>query len=262
LALDTPDPPDPDQPKPMHVMLLDPAGDTWRVGEPIPGPPRREFAWVWTGQRLLVWGGVHTSTGYYDERALPAEEASEAWWDAGQQHWVVGRAEWLADGWAYDPDADTWAPISPAPVPGASRSYAAWTGTEMIVWGGTTGADVWPYQPDPAGAAYNPATDTWRTIADAPADATGEMIVFPSVWTGTEFMVWSEQSFDEPCVAAAYNPATDTWRALPDSPMRNVSHAVWTGDSVLVTGYLSDDVRTGEQPAFAHIVEYQPGPYR
>jgi hypothetical protein len=263
LALDTPDPADLGQP--VHVMLFDPDTDTWRVGDPVPGPPRREFVSVWTGRHLLAWGGIHASATYYDEQSLPAEAAPEAYWDADQQRWVISHTEWLADGWAYDPVADTWAPISPAPIPGASQSSAAWTGTEMIVWGGPTGADVWPYQPNPVGAAYNPTTDTWRTIADPPGDAVGE-IAGQSVWTGTEFIVWSGRSFTD-YVGAAYNPATDTWRALPGSPLYSgtVGHAVWTGDSVLGIGYLREDAQmmdAGEQPTFSRVVEYRPGPYR
>ena len=67
-----------------------------------------------------------------------------------------------ADGLAYAPATDAWRVLPDAPIP--SRPYASgvWTGTELLVWGGydvstdghVTGADD--------GAAYDPATDTWR----------------------------------------------------------------------------------------------------
>jgi hypothetical protein len=278
LALGSPEPEAFDQP--VRAMLLDPRTDTWRVGEPIPGPSRREFAWVWTGQRLLVWGGHHRyETHYPDEQAVPPEAEPWASWDSEQQRWVVDDQEWLADGWAYDPGADTWDPISPAPVPGASESYATWTGTEMIVWGGTTGRDALPWQTSKVGAAYTPATDTWRTIADPPVGAVGEAQSFApwlSVWTGNEFLVWSvtfpeDNNPDDDQVplhvtlGAAYHPATDTWRALPDTPLWGAFRSVWTGSAALLTGHLIGDHELfdqGEWLPFARVVEYQPGPYR
>jgi hypothetical protein len=85
--------------------------------------------------------------------------------DAGLFVWGGDRP--AADGALYDHAAQTWrllpeaAPQTP-PLPHA----VVWTGEEVLVWGGTTGSrDRAPRE----GAAYDPATDTWRQLADAPA---------------------------------------------------------------------------------------------
>jgi hypothetical protein len=223
------------------VLLLryDPATDSWAEGPVLPGPARREFATVWTGEHLLVWGGI------YQLRPWPEDE------------W-----EQLADGWAYTPDTDTWTPITPAPMPGTTRPYATWTGTEMIIWGGAYGRDVG--ETSTRGAGYDPVTDTWRTIADLPSDAIPDVLSDPepwwSVWTGTESIVWIRGMTDHEwtSVGAAYNPDADTWRILPATPMYGAVSTTWTGHSVLLAGSLIDDVHGG--PPGQRLVEYHPGP--
>jgi hypothetical protein len=58
---------------------------------------------VWTGSRMIVWGGYN---GY-------------------------------GTGGIYDPATDSWAPVSTTGAP-SGRVYhtAVWTGSRMIVWGG------------------------------------------------------------------------------------------------------------------------------
>lgn len=265
--------------RPVQMMMFDPDADTWRLGESTPGPARRDFASVWTGQRLLVWGGYHESVTEGEAQSPDAWETEQAGYpNRDQRQRVVHEQEYLADGWAYDPDTDTWSPISLAPISGAAGSYAAWTGDEMIIWGGTTarGHDAAPPQMSLLGAAYTPETDTWRTIADPPADAVGDGQAFApwlSVWTGTEFIVWSESrpSGSPPAdevplsvaLGAAYNPTTDRWRGLPETPLWHVRGAVWTGRSALLHGWLIGDDELfdpGERLPFSRLVEFLPGP--
>lgn len=43
----------------------------------------------------------------------------------------------LNTGWRYNPESNTWKPISTAGAPKArSNNTAVWTGTEMLIWGG------------------------------------------------------------------------------------------------------------------------------
>src|SRR4051812_4639239 len=66
---------------------------------------------------------------------------------------------------------------------GRSHHAAVWTGSEMIVWGGTDGAT---YFPD--GARYNPLAHSWSPISPIGAPSARE---FPcAVWTGSEMIVW------------------------------------------------------------------------
>lgn len=58
-----------------------------------------------------------------------------------------------------------WLPMAEAPIPPRSMPATAWTGEEVIVAGGEA-ADGTRLRD---AAAYNPATNTWRRLPDAPA---------------------------------------------------------------------------------------------
>ena len=92
---------------------FDVASNAWsgmnRSGEP---QVRETAAQIWTGNRLLVWGGVVPS---------------------GDRTWVNHD-----DGALYDPATDSWSPIASAGAP-TGRGFTqppVWTGDKMIVWGG------------------------------------------------------------------------------------------------------------------------------
>jgi N-acetylneuraminic acid mutarotase len=125
---------------------------------------RSQHSVVWTGQKMIIWGGS------------------------------AGGAP-LGDGAAYDPVADAWATLSQTNAPTARASHGAvWTGQEMLVFGGETvsgsAAD---------GAAYNPATDSWRPLSTggAPLARSGAS----AVWSGAEFIVFAGLSGGQPVAA-------------------------------------------------------------
>ena len=121
------------------------------------------------------------------------------------------------------PDATTALPLGP--ITALASPGVVWTGTELIVWGVPSAPDT---SPPPEGAAFNPATSTWRTIARAPIRSGS-----PVAWTGGEMIVWGDRSGDG---SAAYDPSTDTWRRLPEAPIAagDTATAVWTGTEVVV----------------------------
>jgi hypothetical protein len=43
----------------------------------------------------------------------------------------------FGDGAAYDPNMNRWRVLPAAPISGRCQNAAVWTGTELIVWGGT-----------------------------------------------------------------------------------------------------------------------------
>lgn len=109
----------------------------------------------------------------------------------------------------------------------------------MIVWGGVD------FHGDPThfgdGAAFDPRTGQWRSIAPAPIAARTS---HSAVWTGTEMIVWGGL-VDTACTVgdvsgAAYDPGADTWRviATPTLQPRIFQHAVWTGTRLVVLGGL------------------------
>lgn len=201
--------PDPDRgPGPDR----DPGPGSWERLAPAPLQPRSAHTAVWTGEELLVRGG---QTGCHDDR-------------------VVG------DGAAYDPETDTWRTLASAPLAPRRAHTAVWTGDEMLVWGG------WgPPQPGAAarefadGAAYDPDTDTWRRLPDAPLHPRG---AHTAVWTGEAMLVVGGGNDSPPLdasrQAARYTPATDEWTRLPTDALgaRRESAGVWTGEAVLVVG--------------------------
>lgn len=74
---------------------------------------------------------------------------------------------WCRDGAIFDPATDSWQMLPAAPEEGRFGAGAAWTGAEVVVWGGSTaGAAAFDFRRD--GLAYRPATNTWRTIPPAP----------------------------------------------------------------------------------------------
>ena len=163
---------------------------------------------VWTGDEVIVWGGVARG----------------------------GSIEAVGDGAIYDPADDSWREMTPAPsgVLGGGGHAAAWTGEVALFWAGNS--------PDgPAGGAvYDPATDTWERLPNGPL---GPREGYVSVWTGTELLIiagTAGDGFASP-VAAAVDPVDGSWRLLDGLngfPGLIASGAVGDGQSVFVAGSL------------------------
>lgn len=138
-----------------------------------------------------------------------------------------------ADPVAFDPVARTFRSLAHVPIAPRSRAASVWTGTEWIVWGGTDGADQFA-----DGAAYDPATDTWRVLAESPLSARRA----PGVWTGTELLVATGASGGDSTGngemalsdGAAYDPATDTWRPIAFGLAHPGFTPIWTGAELLL----------------------------
>ena len=162
--------------------VYDPATDTWiRATSTVNGPSARGYqSAVWTGSRMLIWGGKHPGN--------------------------------FGDGYFYDPSADAWAGTTS--TVGAPTAAAVWTGREMIVWGGGSEG---PHLD--TGGRYNPATDTW-TGATTLVNVSEPKASFVGVWTGWRMIVWGGASNDvlsnegalyrPPLPAEGPNPATIT----------------------------------------------------
>ena len=213
---------------------------------------------LWTGKEVLVWGGGSEGTFFgHGLRIDPTAKARTVMADKGAPsgrwgHAAVwtgtemivwgGRSQFAsadhhADGGRYDPKTDTWKPLAAANAPSARSQLAtAWTGEEMLVWGGFgNGATAWD-----TGGRYDPKADKWRPMT---AKGAPEARVEPlSVWTGKELLVWGgitpdlKRTFRS---GARYNPATDTWTPIASddtAPAVWGSRAVWTGKEMIVWG--------------------------
>lgn len=182
---------------------------TWQRTTMAAAPyPRSGHFAVWTGAEMIVAGGFAYLTDW-------------------------NRFDFTSTGARYNPASDTWTAIAPN-APARMNGTAVWTGTEMIVWGGTAfgvGAA--------SGAAYNPASDAWRALptAGAPLGAAQHT----AVWTGTEMIVWGgvDTSGRPLASGARYDPTTNAWRPIASAgaPAARGRHtAVWTGSEMIVWG--------------------------
>lgn len=195
-----------------------------------PAMPRFNHSQVWTGEKLIVWGGSY-------------------WTDNTQT-----TTEVYQDGGIYDPAADTWEPINTTdpdtPNPRAGHT-AVWADGKMIVWGGSgakatdsDGGLAWDEYND--GGIYDPATGSWEPINTTDPDAPTPRVGHTAVWTGDKMVVWGGV-FE--ANGAIYDPANDAdpWSPLDtlNAPQARVGHgavvaggrmAIW-GGSVESTSY-------------------------
>lgn len=127
----------------------------------------------------------------------------------------------------WDPTTNTATRIADSGLTWRSNPASVWTGTEVLLVGGSSGPAL-----NAIGKAYNPTTDTWRTLADPPRPVDGwqNSIVGHAAWTGTEMIMWQSN--------LAYNPNTDIWRALTVTPLQFTARraAVWTGSELIIWG--------------------------
>lgn len=142
-----------------------------------------------------------------------------------------------------------WKALPAAPIAAPIGGVCVWTGTEMLLWGGTTND-----QPSVDGAAYDPAHRRWRTLPPAPAAARGN---WTGIWTGDSLILWgvTVTGQDTTPTGARYTPATDSWQMLPDPPIgvSSASTTVWTG-----SGMIALAVPTGDRPQSVAAARYDP----
>lgn len=185
--------------------VYDPEIQTWKPTSMQGAPaPRHSHTAVWTGSKMIVWGG-------YGAMAL------------------------ADDGGIYDPETDTWTPMSKTGQPSPRQFHSAiWAGSRMIIWGGYGGGN-----PTSSGAAYDPQADAWTSLDSAGAPS--PRFNHGAVWTGSRMIVWGGYDFfDWKNDGAIYDPAAGSWAGPTDTagaPERREQHsAVWTGSQMLVWG--------------------------
>jgi hypothetical protein len=205
-------------------LLYDPASDSW---EPMPNdgarPPGVGGRALYVDGRLFVWGGLRDDpTG----RTGGIWRTEGAMWDASTGVWIE-------------------LPQENKPV-SAGAGIMAWTGMELIVWGGWTEYDEnYDNASVGSGAAYDPELHRWRTLssAGAPSPRWG----MNGTWTGSELIIFGGQDSDGRKFrdGAAYDPELDRWRPIAQqgAPMSGIS--VWTGTEMFVWGGIGRSCNIG-----------------
>ena len=208
----------------------DPEADQWReISAPPIGPAFAEA--VWTGDEMLVFGGVG-----------------------------IGGDPNLTGAAAYNPDTDTWRRLADLPY-GLERTADAVYG-DGVVFAWPSGFGSPP--PEPAPLSYHIESDTWTPLPPLPPEMTP---VTPSlVWTGDELIAWGlSPGFDDAQgLGMAFRPDTGEWKMLPQAPLQPTDWwegteasqaAAWTGAEVIVwTGYVGTD---GNDP-WTRVVAFDP----
>ena len=234
----------------------DPATDSWIPTSLSNAPSARTgHTAVWTGERMVVWGGTTDYPNYPLFTGALYDPVADTWTPTANLHVPAARrghtAVWTGSamivwgGWGdfgaeatggqYDPTINEWIPTSTAGAPdGRSDHTAVWTGSEMLVWGGLIdGVGV------NSGGRYDPASDSWTAISTsgAPNPTSGHA----AVWTGSRMIVWGSAAgpnYDG--MGGRYDPAADSW--TPTALDSAVSQArwgfppIWTGHEMIIWG--------------------------
>ena len=184
------------------AITINATGDSWSATNTSSAPVARyDHTAVWTGSRMIVWGG---NGSVLDE---------------------------LNDGGQYDPVANSWTPTTTFNAPAARRQTdSVWTGSKMIVWGGATRAGA----PFNDGGQYDPVANSWTATntVNAPAARAYHTVV----WTGSKMIVWGALNLNS---GGLYDPVANSWTATntAGAPSARYYHtAVWTGSKMIVWG--------------------------
>jgi len=229
----------------------DPVTDTWVAMSPNMPSARTKHTAVWTGAEMIIWGGQDDSP--YTNNGSRYDPASDSWAatsivdapDARDRHravwtgtemivwggWAGDYPEYYNTGGRYNPATDSWTATATSGAPVGRYDHAAvWTGTEMIVWGGTVSSAS-----ALTGGRYNPATDSWTATSTVGApDSTNDTV---AVWTGSRMLVWGGYSATDE--GGRYDPVSDSWTPIsmigvPEA--RQWHTGVWTGSEFIVWG--------------------------
>jgi hypothetical protein len=239
-----------------------PMTNTWTPTSLIGAPsPRLRHTAVWTGQEMIIWGGVNAegcwlNTGArYDPttntwapistmNAPTAREYHTAVWTGAEMIVWGGRGiderNRLAvfnTGGRYNPETDTWSPLNTEGAPtGRFWHTAVYTSEEMIVWGGTVEPGFYPndIHPTNTGGRYKPSTDTWSAMTTTRAPEV--RVLHTAVWTGHEMIIFGG-FFNQTLTPKRYNPRLDVWLPVSRAPEPRDDHtAVWTGSEMIIWG--------------------------
>lgn len=231
--------------------------NTWASLSTTGAPSARvDHAVVWTGSKMIVWGGNNGSTdlgtgGLYDPTTnswtpmttasapSPRSAMTSVW--TGSKMIIFGGGllddvTYFNNGGMYDPNSDIWIATDTASAPAKRRwTTAVWTGSRMVLWGGnsTVGGGVRLY----TGGVFNPQMNLWTAITTTGAPPQRDS--HAAVWTGTEMLVWGGWGGGPLNSGGLYNPTTDNWTLISTTnapaPRWNTS-MVWAGNKAIVWG--------------------------
>ncbi|HXF10353.1 MAG TPA: hypothetical protein VN625_06175, partial [Desulfuromonadaceae bacterium] len=192
--------------------------EKWEQGAnfPYPNPyspvARSGHTAIWDGAEMIVWGGTAT-----DNEGFTGD---------------------VNTGGRYNPATDSWLPTSTTNgiPPAGSGHTAVWSGTDMLVWGGSLGIQGW---------RYNPVTDVWTAMNtnNAPPARSGHIAYYVS--SNNTMIVWFGSYFDTNLSQTVYlndgwTYSNNTWTAIGSVPnipaARSNPMSIWDGSRIVIFG--------------------------
>jgi hypothetical protein len=130
----------------------------------------------------------------------------------------------------------TWSAAPAPPLSPRTGQASVWTGTELLIWGGSGETQGQAEADD--GAAYDPVTRAWTPMPASPLSPRDSAF---AVWTGTRALFWGGETGPAGSLlrnGASYDPASRTWAMLPAAPLPpdpdGPQAIVWTGTQMVV----------------------------
>jgi N-acetylneuraminic acid mutarotase len=195
------------------AAAYNPSTSTWRL---LPAPPisgRYYTQMVWTGSKVVIFGGYSTACSYY-----------------------------CADGAVYDPSSNTWSTLTTAsPLDARYEHSGAAFGSYATFYGGYGNYVGSSYYRN-TGAWYDPTAGSWKSFA-VPTDtifANTKRAYASMWWAGSKMYVWGGISDTAPYVSTGgiYDSVADSWTAMPAGSLtgRYQATVVWTGTEAIIWG--------------------------
>ena len=247
----------------VPAAAYNPEADEWReIASPGFSPAFAEA--VWTGEEMLVFGGVGGRGTSNLVGAAAYNPLTDSWRRLADLPYGLERVadSTLGDGvvyaWpsfihftvdrddrpplAYDLAADEWQQLPPLPDGAPSSPSLVWTGDRLFAYG--AGSDA---EGDAIGISmtYDPVDQTWRFVPQSPLETVssseGTEASQKAVWGDGEVYIWTGwvgTDWEEPITrVVSYDPAVDSWRELEPAPVpaQGLWHApiIWTGSQLI-----------------------------
>jgi N-acetylneuraminic acid mutarotase len=207
----------------MHKYLVN--DNRWEVLNSTGAPSTFGAQAVWTGDKLVIWGGYKRAgiTNVWQNSGAIYDKRSGQWTDVKCQ---FGPEE-LSDQARYE---------------GAPLQTLVWTGSEVVVFGGALVAGKAP------GGMFDPSSATHSCRQLSSTGYPRANIAHTAVWANDRMIIFGGN--DNRAVsdaAATFNPKTNRWSAISSvgAPEARDGHtAVWTGSKMIVFGGRGASMRT------------------
>ena len=203
------------------VTVEDGYEGTWTEAAQMPLSPRTSPQVGWTGREVLVVGG---------DTGVPTNPSAEG----------ASTEEFVADGAAYDPDADKWRPIADAPEPIPYYYRSVMVGDVMVIQSldDQGRASGW--------LAYDTSDDEWRRLPDPPQPV--EDTGFLTAGAGRVGAMTQDGDVLE------LDLGTEAWAALPPSTLASrlrAARVTTTDVGTFVCGTVGGN--DGQQPEYVVV---------